>query len=435
MQRAHTLLFSLFLPLFLLASGISHAAAPLTAAERTALEQNLAQAAGLMEQGKAGEAADIFAALSARYPESGDIALFHARAALAAGRPAEALPVYDKLMAQNPNNTDLRLEAGRAHLAAGNQEEAMRLGRQVLAEYEKQRFQIHGAVRAGLLYDSNANQGPASEAIRLGDWDDVRIADAKRKGSFGAYGGANLDLGWRLGAISPWWIVGDVQGYWRGNENGALKPNKNREWQWGRAAAGLRYLDGKNMIELRAKAEIADYVFWSNVTALGAELRYVRVVTPRLHLIADAAIESRVYNESYLRNGAFGRAGGYARFIFGEAGHEFTVGGGYVGASAQWTNFKYDGWQGLARFSFKLPHGFTLSPSVSFTQELYKGPATALETRNRKDERLRVGADISYAINEAWSIEAAYHYTNTFSTCNLYKYDQHMVSLGVAWKF
>jgi len=66
---------------------------------------------------------------------------------------------------------------------------------------------------------------------------------------------------------------------------------------------------------------------------------------------------------------------------------------------------------------------------------LYKGPATALETRDRKDERLRVGADLSYAINEAWSIEVSYYYANTFSTCNLYKYDQHVISLGVAWKF
>jgi len=45
------------------------------------------------------------------------------------------------------------------------------------------------------------------------------------------------------------------------------------------------------------------------------------------------------------------------------------------------------------------------------------------------------GADVSYAITEAWSIEASYYYVDTFSTCKLYKHDQHVVSLGVAWKF
>ena len=408
---------------------------PLTAAERTALEQNLAQAAGLMDQGRAEEASAIYAILLARYPDNDDLALARARSALAAGYAAEALPIYDRLAAKYPDKPELILEAGRAHLAMDNQDEAVRLGRQALEIYEKQRFQAHGAVRAGALYDSNVNRGPASDTISLGDWDGVRIEDAKRKDSLAAYLGANLDLGWRLSTTGSWWLVGDVQGFWRGNANGDLKNIKSREWQWGRAAAGLRYLDGKNLLDLRVKAEVFDYEFLINVRALGAELRYAHAVTPWLHLIADAGLDSRAYNESHNRNGAFGRAGGYARFLFGDAGHEFVIGAGYVGASAQRVEYVYDGWQGLARFSFKLPYGFTLSPSVSFTQELYKGPGTALETRYRQDDRLRVGADLTYAINEAWSIEAAYHYTNTHSTCNLYKYDQHMISLGVAWKF
>ncbi|MCL2102986.1 MAG: tetratricopeptide repeat protein [Syntrophorhabdaceae bacterium] len=416
------------------AQGAAHNI-PMTAAERTALDQQLVQAASLMEQGKTEEAGEIYGQLLARYPDNDDLALALARAALAVGNPAGALNIYNRLLAKYPDNADLRLETARANHAAGNQAEAARLGGQALAEYEKQRFQIHGAVRAGVLYDSNANQGPASNTLSLGDWDNVRLEGAKRKDSFGAYVGANLDLGYRLSVTGPWWLVGDVQGFWRGNENHALKNINSREWQWGRAAAGFRYLDGKNMIDLRGKAEVFDYEFGTNVTALGGEFRYARVVTPWLHLIADAGLESRIYNESRERNGVFGRAGGYARFFFGDAGHEFTIGAGYVGASADRADYAFDGWQGLARFSFKLPYGFTLSPSASFTQEFYKGPGTALETKKRRDDRLRVGADISYAVTEAWSIEAAYHYTNTYSTCNLYKNDQHVVSLGVAWKF
>jgi opacity protein-like surface antigen len=244
-----------------------------------------------------------------------------------------------------------------------------------------------------------------------------------------------LDLGYRLSPTGAWWVVGDVQGVWRGYGNNELRKVKSREWQWGRAGAGVRYLDGQNLVDLRVKAEVFDYEFMTNVTALGAELRYIHAVTPWLHLMADAALEQRTYNRSDFHNGAFGRAGGYARFFFGDAGHEFLIGAGYVGASAEWHHYGYDGWQGLARFSFKLPYGFTLSPQVSFTQEFYKGPATALEVRHRQDDRLRVGADISYALSESWSIEASYYYSNNYSTCNLYKYDQHLVSLGVAWKF
>jgi hypothetical protein len=62
------------------------------------------------------------------------------------------------------------LEAARAQYIAGNKTEAMRLGRLVLAEYEKRRFHYQGHVRAGVMYDSNANQGTSSSSIRLGDW-------------------------------------------------------------------------------------------------------------------------------------------------------------------------------------------------------------------------------------------------------------------------
>ena len=408
---------------------------PLNASERTVPAQDLAQAASLMEQGDTDEAHAIYARLAARYPDNDDLALARARAALAAGYAVEALPVYDRLTAKRPDNADLRLEAARAHLVMGNEDEAMRLGHETLAEYEKQRFQVHGAVRAGMLYDSNANQGPASSTISLGDWDGVRLPDAKRKDSLGAYAGANLDLGYRLSATSPWWLVGDVQGLWRGYGNNELRKIDSREWQWGRAGAGVRYLDGQDLVDLRVKAEVFDYELMSNVTALGAELRYIHAVTPWLHLISDTTLEQRTYTKSGYHNGAFCHTGGYARFFFGDDGHEFLIGAGFVGASAKWRDYGYDGWEGLARFSFKLPYGFTLSPQVSFTQEFYQGPATALETRKRQDDRLRIGADLSYAINESWSIEASYYYTDNSSTCKLYKYDQHLVSLGLAWKF
>ena len=58
-----------------------------------------------------------------------------------------------------------------------------------------------------------------------------------------------------------------------------------------------------------------------------------------------------------------------------------------------------------------------------------------LETRNRQDDRWRLGSTATYRINEAWSIEASYQYTDNNSRSNLYDYDQNLVTLGVAWTF
>ena len=58
-----------------------------------------------------------------------------------------------------------------------------------------------------------------------------------------------------------------------------------------------------------------------------------------------------------------------------------------------------------------------------------------LETSDREDDRLRAGLDLTYAINESWSVETGYYYTNNDSNSELYKYDQHVANLGLAWNF
>ena len=406
----------------------------LTADERTTVDEALALAKSLVAQKNFREAALIYSALQAIHPGDDNLVLAYARMTLLAGDTQQALSLYDKLVLRNPHNTELRLEAARAHYATGSESAAMRLGGQVLADYEKQRFQIHGIVRVGVLYDTNATEGPSSDTMDLGEWR-VRFYNISQKSSLGAYAGFRSDLVWRLDATGPWWLVGDVRGFWRGNTNSDLDASKTREWQAGRVAAGLCYMDSQNLADLRAKSEVLDFQFSTRIVALGAEFRYTRVVTPWLHLVANTAAESRTYNRFKQRDGAFGRAGGYARFFLGGTGHEFHLGASCLGATARKNDYSYGGWQGLARFNFQLPHGFTLSPSASLLQEFYNGPGTFFETRKREDTLLRLGVNVSYAISKTWSIEAGYHYTNAYSTCNLFKFDQHVTNLGVAWKF
>ena len=68
---------------------------------------------------------------------------------------------------------------------------------------------------------------------------------------------------------------------------------------------------------------------------------------------------------------------------------------------------------------------------VSFTQEYYKGPATALEIDDRQDDRLSLGLNVSWEFTESWTLEVGYQYMNNASRSNLYDYDRHMVTMGV----
>jgi hypothetical protein len=351
-----------------------------------------------------------------------------------AGDAETALAIYERLLVEHPNDTGLRLEAARAHYAAGNTERAIQLGHQVLMEFERQRLQVRGAVQFGVLYDTNANQGGESDYVRLGNWD-VFIPDSRRRSSAGGTVRANVDAGYRMSALSPWWLVGDANVSFLGYSDRTLRNLNRSRWMWGRAAMGFRYLYGNDMFDARFKGEIFDHESGFDVTTFGADIRYIRVITPSFHLIGDAGLERRSHGQNRDRDGNFTRAGGFARFIFGEARHDFLIGGGYRGMSANIARHSYDGWHTTARFNFRLPHGFTVSPQLSYSHERYNGPATALETRNRRDGRWRIGTDLSYMIDDSWSIHASYHYTSRYSTSNLFGYDQHSFGLGMIWRF
>lgn len=404
---------ALFCLLLLPVQALGAESAAGNTAARTALDQGRAQAAALHADGKTREALDLYERLLVSHPDSPEVYYEAFKVYEAAGRPRDALRVADLARARFKG----------------------RLPARTAASAEARRFVIHGAVRAGVLFDSNANQGPSSNMMDLGDWKNVEVDNAKKRSSFGAYASANLDMGYRLNERGSAWAVGDASFFWRGNENSRLNKINSREWQSGRAAAGFRLLNASNLLDIRLKAEVFDYEFYSHVSALGPELRYIHALTPRVHLITAANLDWRDYSRGSGRNGAYGSIGEYARFFFGEAGHEFVLGASYLYGGADEKDYRYDGWQGTARFTFKLPRDVTASPFVSFGQEFYKGPATALETRKRKDERWRTGLDLAYAINESWSIEASYAYTDNDSRSSLYTYDQHVVSMGVAWKF
>lgn len=95
-------------------------------------------------------------------------------------------------------------------------------------------------------------------------------------------------------------------------------------------------------------------------------------------------------------------------------------------------DYCYTGWEASARMLIKLPKGFELALFVSFENDWYTGPATALETSNRLDRKWRTGAALTWRVTEAWSVETSYQYTHNSSESPLYRYEQSLVSLGVA---
>ena len=419
---------------------------------RTAVGSAKADAAALMQQGKYASAYDMYMRLLREAPDDDEINLNLARSSMRSGRYNQAVMAYERLTEKYPSEPVLYSELAQAYMALEDRvsaEQAMATMRslnpninktdndRLLDALEKRydHWQVHGKLRTGLLYDSNATFGPSSTTMDMGVWR-VTLPDAEAKGTFGAYLGANLDVGWKAERDTPWWIVGDAQGMARGNGDSSLDDVHSRTSEWGRAAVGLRHLTPSDMFDLRFKSEVFDYQWYQNVTASGPEATWLWAVTPSWHLITRGTLDSRAYSRDGDRNGAYWTLGQYVRRFFGESNHEIMVGLSYVGGNTpEKADYCYTGWEASARLSLKLPKGFELAPFVSFENDWYNGPATALETSNRLDQKWRTGAALTWHITDAWSVETSYQYTHNNSESPLYRYDQSLVSLGVAWSF
>lgn len=419
---------------------------------RTAVGSAKADAAALMQQGKYASAYDMYMRLLREAPDDDEINLNLARSSMRSGRYNQAVMAYERLTEKYPSEPVLYSELAQAYMALEDRvsaEQAMATMRslnpninkadndRLLDSLEKRydHWQVHGKLHTGLLYDSNATFGPSSTTMDMGGWR-VTLPDAEAKGTFGAYLGANLDVGWKAERDTPWWIVGDAQGMARGNGDSSLDDVHSRTSEWGRAAVGLRHLAPSTMFDLRLKSEVFDYQWYQNVTASGPEATWLWAVTPSWHLITRGTLDSRAYSRDGDRNGAYWTLGQYVRRFFGESNHEIMVGLSYVGGNTpEKADYCYTGWEASARLSFKLPKGFEFAPFVSFENDWYNGPATALETSNRLDQKWRTGAALTWHITDAWSVETSYQYTHNNSESPLYRYDQSLVSLGVAWSF
>ena len=438
------LVLSFVVMLFL---GASASAAPLGSGLAGVIEQAKAEAKTLINQKKWLEAYDLYSRLLREEPDDDEINLGLAKAASLANRPNQAVMAYERLLEKYPTNGSLHREVAHVyamlgandlaaqHLALGDmkQGDAQTALTQWTETYERK--QIHGRVRTGILFDSNANLGPTSNMLTLGDWNNIRLDHAKGISTMAAYLGAQLDAGYRLDQVSPWWIVGDAQFYGRGNSNDDLDEINSQHSEWGRGAIGVRHLGNKHMLDMRAKAEIFDYGFDQNVAALGPEAVFVYAPYPQVHFISRAGIDKRIYQRDSMHNGWYPYAGEYVRLFFGEAQHSFMLGGRYVGGTANESDYSFDGVEGMASFTFKLPRKIELSPFASYTHEWYNGPATALEPDKREDYRWRAGLGLTIPINNSWSVESSYQYTCNHSNSDLYKYKQNLVSLGLAWSF
>ena len=420
-------------------------------AQMNVIDSAKANAVTLLKDGKFQEAYDAFMRLLREAPDDDDVNLGLAVSAFRSGRHNQSVMAYERLIEVYPKRVALYQGLAQAYIALGDSENAQRallrakeLGGNIseadltaiaeAMERQNSLWQVHGMLRTGFQYNTNANQGLKSDEIRLGQWN-VKLNDAEKLESAGAFVQANVDAARRFEPDSRWWVVGDLSGYWRGYENKGLEKQQARHLTMLRAGLGVRYLASSVLVDIRNKTEIYEYEDKQRIHAYGPEGTFLWAVDPSVHLITRASLENRSYEDTPERDGHSYSVGENIRLYFGENNHSVTVGGRFYGSRTESDVYSYDGQEVSASINFKLPYGFELSPYASFAKDRYNKPATVLETRNRVDESWTVGGILTYRIDNNWSVDVGHQYTDKYSTSELYKYDQNVTTVGVSWSF
>jgi hypothetical protein len=380
-------------------------------------------------------------------PDDPETNLGLARAAMAAKRPHQAIMAYERLLAKFPDDPAVWRELAAVYSSIGDDE----MARRCLARGDStagipgadsagrlnasaDRFRRTSKLSLGTYYDSNANQGPSSSNVTLGNWT-LRLLDAEPAETGGAYLGGQTDMRYRLSETGAWWVTGSGAFNIRYSFAPELADIGRTFSQWYRASVGLRRLTAADLFDVRLAGEVFDYDFYDTVYSYGLEATLLHAVSPRFHLFAAAGLYDRRYVRAMGQTGTYGYIGPYARFIFGGAGHEFTVGGRFISGETRESRHTYDGFEASASFNFKVGSGFEISPGVTYAEERFDAPATALESENRTDGRISWNLGVVYRLDERKSAEFMYRYSVNSSVSDIYDYDRHTVNLGIAWTF
>lgn len=415
--------------------------------KRGAIDDGLEQAKTLMQAGKLQEAYELYFTLLRQEPDNDTVLLGLARTAIATNHPNQAIMAYEMLLARHPEAKWLYKEIAQAYMAIGDKETANEylLKDDSLSDEEKSqfasnlakrydRFQIRSRLRTGVLYDSNANQGPGSRYVSFGPWM-LDIGDFKGVGVGGVYMGAQIDMSYRTKPNGSWWAVGDFNFYGRGNFGKEMDQLDKQFSQWYKIGAGMRRVSSKDFFDVRIKMEAFDYDFYNTVYSVGPEFIYAYNLKPSTQLLTMFNVAHRDYVRNRLYNGEYGSLGQYVRNFYGKKSNEFMYGASYTFGRAKNTAYSYDGWNIMTLWRFRTTDKMELTPSISYGTDYYKGRAFFADKNQRHDKRLTLGLGMTYQVNKTMSIEGSYQYIHNDSNSGLHDYDRHLVSLGCAWNF
>lgn len=406
-------------------------------------------AAELFRKNKPAEAYEAYMKLLRESPLDGEVNLGVARSAYASNRLNQAVMAYERLIESYPDKAFLRLELSRVYAALKNHQNAKTFLDQaklidptlkgiklddIIKQEEARNRQwfVNGNISLGYGYDSNANSGPYSSKIILGDFPlTLDPSSVQQSSEFGQLV-AGLNLIYRKDSSSRLFFVSDMVFYGKYYIKDSVSDNS---FLWTRVGLGIRYNWSKQYLDVRLKGDFAQYTTKKNITTVGGELTHVYFLNDMISFISRGGYEQRYYTDSPGNDGLYYSLGENLRLSFLNGDQNLTIGVKFAQRKADSPMYSNLSGEGSLRMDFNAPFEFLISPFASYRQEWYEGPGTALELNKRVDGQVRAGVSLTKYFEKYFFADLAYQYTKNFSNSAIYRYDQHTVTLSMGAQF
>jgi tetratricopeptide (TPR) repeat protein len=416
-------------------------------------QPNLAQAQGLLAEGKAEEAFNLLLPFEDTWAGHLQYDYLLARSALESGRPSLASFIYERILAVEPNYVGVRLENGRAYLELGNYarakqeiETVLRFDnlppdlRQTAEQYarvaeqglEGQRTFFNGFAEYGFGYDDNINAAIAQRLVPLPSGiflllDDLSTAQEDFYHALNAGGEVIHALGER------WSVFGAVD--YRGRFY-VDKTFFNYSDVEGRLGVGRA--SGPHNVRLSARYGrfILDDTSLRDVR--GGTLDWLYAVDSNNQLDFTASYGQFRFLDDLLKSNDFDGVGlgiGWNRgFADGRALAGITVSGGYENA----TQDRIDGNKWL--WGVNVTGQATLAQQLGFfaffsIQQGYYDQVNALFLTERNDTFYTISSGVTWNFAKGFSLRPQVNWSKNDSNVALNEFERTDLSLNLRWDF
>lgn len=406
-------------------------------------------AAQLLRDNKPKEAYEAFMKLLRESPLDGEVNLGVARSAYTAMRYNQAIMAYDRLIESYPDKAFLHVELAGVYAALKNRANSIReleLALLIdpslkLLKYEeierreadkRKTWFVGGNFSLGYGFDSNANSGPYSSKIILGNFPLTLDPTSVQQSSEFGQAIAGLNIIYRKDPQARLLFVADIAFYGKYYIREIVE---NNNLLWTRAALGMRYHWTTQYLDFRFKGDFAQYPSTRNITTVGADMVHGYIHNDLVTFISRAGYEQRFYKDSPGNDGFYYSVGETVRFSFNKGDQALMIGAKFAQRSAESKMFSNLSGEGSLRMEFRVPWDISIQPFGSYRQDWYDGPGTALELDKRIDGQVRSGLTLSKGFARYLSTDITYQYVKNFSNSPIYRYDQHTVTISFGVQF